>query len=215
MTADDLVLAILGEAAAARVSLSKTKLLKLVYLADIEMFRRTGRTASGWKWRFLHFGPWAPEYDQCLERLAATNKVTVTTLHGDRDTQLVGSLLREFDVSTLDESAVRMSVRGVVNRWVGVDLREILDYVYFDTEPMREVERGSDLNFGTVPQGEVTPYKRLESPGGATKVHAIRRQLNIGSRPSVVRENRAPYINFTAPKYDDAALQLLQTLEDD
>ncbi len=52
-------------------SANKTKLLKLLYLADIEHYRRTDETLTGFDWIFYFYGPWAPQYDALLSQLEA------------------------------------------------------------------------------------------------------------------------------------------------
>src|SRR5690348_15440932 len=62
-----LALAILT--AAGDGGVGKTKLLKLLYLSDIEYFRVFRRTLTGFDWRFYLYGPWAPQFDEILQRL--------------------------------------------------------------------------------------------------------------------------------------------------
>src|ERR1039457_5693019 len=50
---------------------TKTKLLKLLYLFDVEYYRRHRRTFTGFGWKFFHLGPWAAEYDPALSGLLA------------------------------------------------------------------------------------------------------------------------------------------------
>jgi uncharacterized protein YwgA len=48
---------------------TKTKLLKLLYLLDIEAFRKRQTTLTGFNWIFYKYGPWTTEYDETLEQL--------------------------------------------------------------------------------------------------------------------------------------------------
>jgi hypothetical protein len=48
---------------------TKTKLLKLLYLFDVEYFRAHRKIFTGLKWKFFHLGPWAAEYDWSITRL--------------------------------------------------------------------------------------------------------------------------------------------------
>src|SRR6266542_3048468 len=50
---------------------TKTKLLKLLYLFDVEYYRQHRRTFTGFGWKFFHLGPWAAEYDTALSGLVA------------------------------------------------------------------------------------------------------------------------------------------------
>ena len=50
---------------------TKTKLLKLLYLFDVEYYRQHRCTFTGFGWKFFHLGPWATEYDPTLSGLLA------------------------------------------------------------------------------------------------------------------------------------------------
>src|SRR5258708_2461607 len=75
--ARDLVLAILTRIDEVEGTANKTKLLKLLYLADIEQFRVTGQTLTGFEWIYYLYGPWTSEYDQLLKQLEAEGVVRV------------------------------------------------------------------------------------------------------------------------------------------
>jgi hypothetical protein len=216
--APDLIVAVLGEAAAAGVPISKTKLLKLLYLIDIETYRASGRIATEWRWKFHHFGPWAAQYDAVLESLNSAGKLSITVLPGDRDTQLIRGNQRDQDVSSVTESDIRAAMRRVLNRWLPRDLPEILDHVYFDTEPMHSVERGVELDFSKVTR-EVQPvYRRERGSAGPRKIAELRMRLGLTrDRDTIVHQHgpQQPTQPFTQPNYDTAALELLNTLEDD
>src|SRR5438552_11067713 len=48
---------------------TKTKLLKLLYLFDVEFYRTHRRLFTGFGWKFFHLGPWAREFDPVLTEL--------------------------------------------------------------------------------------------------------------------------------------------------
>jgi hypothetical protein len=48
---------------------TKTKLLKLLYLFDVEFYRAHGRTFTEFQWKYFHLGPWTREFDPLLEGL--------------------------------------------------------------------------------------------------------------------------------------------------
>ena len=50
---------------------TKTKLLKLLYLFDVEYYRQHRCKFTGFGWKFFHLGPWAAEYDPTLSGLLA------------------------------------------------------------------------------------------------------------------------------------------------
>jgi len=48
---------------------TKTKLLKLLYLFDVEYYRVHRQTFTGFGWKFLSSWPWAAEFDPALDDL--------------------------------------------------------------------------------------------------------------------------------------------------
>jgi Protein of unknown function (DUF4065) len=47
-------------------TLTITKLVKLLYLVDVEYFRAMRRTLTGLKWRFYFYGPYDPAVETAL-----------------------------------------------------------------------------------------------------------------------------------------------------
>src|ERR1017187_7831021 len=87
--AKDLALAILTRIEEREGSANKTKLLKLMYLADIENYRATGETLTGFDWIFYLYGPWSTEYDTLLKQLDSEGSINLEkwsagTVEGER-----------------------------------------------------------------------------------------------------------------------------------
>jgi Protein of unknown function (DUF4065) len=146
-------------------SVTKTKLLKLLYLFDIESFRQTRTTLTGFSWIFYKYGPWAPEYDPVLDELQGSD---VIALHAgtkiDLDMVFVDAT-RPVQFSIAFPSAVEeIRARRIIEAWADRPTGELLDYVYFHTAPMREARRGEPLDFNAVLEEEPAPdYKRTNS----------------------------------------------------
>src|SRR5437867_6963402 len=70
-----LVLAILTRIEEVEGTANKTKLLKLLYLADIEHVRSNGETLTGFDWIYYLYGPWTAEYDNLLKQLEAEGAI--------------------------------------------------------------------------------------------------------------------------------------------
>jgi len=49
-------------------NLSKTKLIKLIYLADLEFYKRFRSTITDISFINYHYGPWNPEIEEFVER---------------------------------------------------------------------------------------------------------------------------------------------------
>ena len=67
----DLISYIISELRDAEIGFAKTKLVKLIYITDVENWRRRGATVSGLEWLFYHYGPYAFAIDEALTELGA------------------------------------------------------------------------------------------------------------------------------------------------
>src|SRR5436309_3548699 len=130
---------------------TKTKLLKLLYLCDVEYYRIFRRLLTGFQWKFFHLGPWAREFDPLLEGLLASGVLTDSISSRPEFETRIFKTSEEFDLArifgTLKEEA---PVKRVLDRWAESTTGEILDYVYFYTEPMEHGIRNEPLDFTTI-----------------------------------------------------------------
>lgn len=138
-SAQDLALALLTNAQARGNALNKTKLLKLMYLADIEHFRVQRKTLTGFDWIFFLYGPWAAEYDTLIADLERRDLIEIESWESGN---LSGERLRSREdrklESVLESTTEYFRVKHQVEAWSDKSLSELLDYVYFDTDPMRD-----------------------------------------------------------------------------
>jgi hypothetical protein len=123
-----------------------TRLVKLVYLADLE-WRRTheGEPLSDLHWRFHHYGPYASEFSPLL----GGEDVELTELtEGKTAKRLV------FEEDQLQERQTPESVSSllqkIIKEWGDSNINLLLNHVYFDTEPMEGAKRGEALDFSAV-----------------------------------------------------------------
>lgn len=108
----------------------KTRLVKLMYLTEVEYYRRTGKRLTDLPWKFHHFGPYA--------------SVLGNYLGNPNVDSIAWSITHRANPA--DHDVLRCVVQ-VVQRWGDADLNELLDYVYFETEPMQAAHRGERLEF--------------------------------------------------------------------
>jgi Protein of unknown function (DUF4065) len=157
-TLEELILYVVGRSRDRGATLTRTKLVKLVYLIDVARAEGLGRTLTGLRWRFLHYGPYAPELGSMLEDLESREAIfggsfgDATLYRGARDVP---------DADTWPAS-IGMSVNRVVDEWAGAELNKLLDYVYFHTMPMRGIHRGDELDFSAIERER--PHSKLEPP---------------------------------------------------
>lgn len=81
------------------------------------------------------FGPWACEHDPLLDSLAAGGAIELKSIGDDREALLVKTLEPQRDLTSLSDVGLQMAMSRVLTGWGRVPLPEILDFVYFETEP--------------------------------------------------------------------------------
>jgi hypothetical protein len=191
--------------------MTKTKLLKLLYLFDVEFYRVHGKTFTGFQWKYFHLGPWTKEFDPLLDELLSTGSLTEHAVERpDFDARYIrsaqpGNLRRPFD-SYKDEGILK----SVLDMWGPSSTGEILDYVYFRTEPMEHGIRNEKLDFSRVLPQLAETYKRQASNKSAGEIKALQREF--GKR--LAERVHSSAFEFTPPKYDDefaAAMEKLDT----
>jgi len=119
-----------------------TRLVKLLYLADLEWRRNHGgEPIANFTWAFLHFGPYAIE----LADLLGGPDMEVAELEGGKEARrfVIGDGVEEHGLP----ADVVSLLRQLVKKWGNVELNRLLDYVYFDTEPMENAKRYEPLDF--------------------------------------------------------------------
>jgi len=150
----DLVNYVVGRVSDEGGHLSKTKLVKLLYFIDIEYYRSFGRTLTGWRWLFYHYGPYAFEFESATYASAARlDEEGILTSQGRKAStystdegpdRVEESLRQELGYAGL------AIVRQVVDTWALDGLYPVLDYAYYETEPMENAQRGELLDFSKV-----------------------------------------------------------------
>ena len=193
-------------------TLSKTALVKLVYLVDVEYWRRCGRPVTGLEWRFHHYGPYAAELDREIDG----NPLFL--VHGSRKTGYGFSsspAWREIQAAFNPnyEPVVKNIADGVARQWGLEDLDTILEYVYFETEPMQGAERGETLDFSKIQVEEISIQRepRLSLSDEFITDLRSRWDRREKARNNADPEQEAP----DEPLYDETYQEALETMSQD
>jgi len=177
-----------------RIPIGKVRLMKLLYLLDIEYYRYYGKTYTGLEWTLYKYGPFAFEVEDLLDKIEVKEEEILL-----EKGRVFKQLKYEFD---LREEDIKPSVksRGILKNlfkeWGSTDLNRLLDYVYFDTEPMEGAELRRKLDFS-----KIILYKREErisiSPDVKKKLreicHKIKHHLD---------EIQTPPVTYLIPSQD-------------
>ena len=134
--------------------LSKTKLLKLAYLVELFYYRKHLKRLTDVDWIYFKFGPWFKGYDEILNEEPFSIKQS-------EEYNLIEVELGKYREPKLDISENEM-INKVTFEFGHLDLNDILDFIYFETEPMIEAEhRGEKLSFENVKPADYYKVKKL------------------------------------------------------
>ena len=178
------------------ISFGKTKLVKLLYLIDVENYRRRRNILSGLEWRFYHYGPYAFEIADALESLSLDiPQESFKTEQGHKAIvfrpnrnlhSMLGKRVRSSELSL---------VNGIINEWGDVELNPLLNHVYFYTEPMKNAKRGEVLDFSTI--------QRRKTLGKVPDVQLPSGRLNeYRARFKEVKAKRSQRTLHPTPRFD-------------
>jgi hypothetical protein len=192
---------------------TKTKLLKLLYLFDVEFYRTHHRLFTGFGWKFFHLGPWAREFDPVLNELVDEGVLLqVESAKQEYDTKFLRTESR-FDFSNLFPSIKEEApLRTVLNIWGDRPTGEILDYVYFHTEPMEQGIRNEPLNFSLISDERPEKYSRSASGTSPRDIAVAKKQF--ASKVAALQKPKSEVrFEFTPPKYDDEFVNAMAKLD--
>lgn len=141
--------------------ISTIRLVKLLYLIDLEYYKRHKETLTGIEWVFYSFGPYFFALDDILRSASIdldAREVLTSTGKG-----MTFRSLEEQSISKLVDYATEQQINRIINKWALEDTKEILDFVY-NTPPIRLGKRGTPLDLKlAMPQKEETKKKDIAS----------------------------------------------------
>jgi hypothetical protein len=164
------------EAAADRdVSLPKIKLVKLLYLLDLEAWKRKGAPTTGLDWQFFHYGPYTPTLEPVLERAEGVyfNRIQLqrsqsqqfaaaARMLGGADVPIENEVvylykpLRGLPDEPIADPFVARIADQIAQKWAGADTEAILTFVY-GTEPISQGKKYTPVDWNLAPR-EVGPF---------------------------------------------------------
>ncbi len=134
-----------------------TRLMKLVFLADVEHVQQYGERLCDIDWTWYNFGPFSPGVYDAVESLGAEGIVHDLLMTDDR--AITPSDVPGVTHASTLEPRHRYSLRRVLARYGSLSLAEI-EKVVDATETMREFEPGGRLSVSREPRrslSESTP----------------------------------------------------------
>lgn len=171
------------------IRLTTNRLVKFIYLIDLFHARlMNGKTLTGFPWRFVHYGPYCPEISRSIEEAVQKGVVTRKTYksHFSRHKQYHMFSCRDEKAEKL-EDFFHIGVIGQLQKAIrkfGDDTPQLLDFVYFETEPMKNAKKGDLLDFSKAEKpmlGKTVKLKRLSPETiklARKKIKKIGKELN-------------------------------------
>lgn len=189
----------------------KTALVKLVYLIDVEHYRLYGRTATDLQWRFHHYGPHTAELERVIGDNPFVNEYggwqrSGYRYYGSGDWREVH---RDFNAQF--GPSVKRVTDQVIEQWGLEPLEIILDYVYFETEPMQDAQRGESLDFSGIRKEEKVISRNAASMTlPEATINDLRNRLKQRREQPLPKPRQA-----TEPVYDEVYADAYKLMAED
>jgi len=126
----------------------KTKLAKLLYLADFTNFFKSLEPMSGVKYRRLDYGPVADIFFSITDDLLEGGKINIDIL--DRGAQMISSRTKEEDTSELSESELSQ-IKEICELWKDKPTQEIVNFTH-EQKPWKMCRDGEYIPYSLIIQ---------------------------------------------------------------
>jgi hypothetical protein len=126
-----------------------TKVVKILYLFEVSYYQKNRERATDLKWRFLHFGPYPDSFPTIMKNKGY--EIEEEELEdGGIFKRLKESPLYDLEKIPTSDISCEIVLERLVKEWGAKDLYDLLDFVYYETEPMFSVKRGDVLDFSKI-----------------------------------------------------------------
>lgn len=182
---------------------TRTKVVKLLYLVDVEYYRHHDSTLSQLPWKFLHYGPYTMEVEPLLQSISLGEEETIVKNRYKVFTYKVEQPETLDDLLPFSE---RIMIDKIIERWALESLYKLLDCVYFETEPMQGASRGESLDFSRITHEHFVIGKTPQSCLSRERTSILKEKFKA------IRESKPPIRRYTPPPYDDIYFQAIATM---
>jgi hypothetical protein len=202
--------------------LSPIRVVKFLYLTDLYHARENkGETLTGWPWKFVYFGPYCGESITALNEAVNDGLIDAKSFeskYDEKDRFLYSCRSeKEPDVAKDLSLYVWSSLKEAIKKWAD-DTPGLLDHVYYDTEPMKDVKRGDLLDFSKahlpidLPKLEMKKLSKSKAEKAKHLISALREQYRASSYK--LSEEKVQWF-ATEPLENLCRLWMMKTLRKD
>lgn len=194
-------------AADAGFAMRRIILIKYLYLLDVYIAQESGDKFSDFNWIFYKFGPFDNKANEFIDSLIEQKLILTEKYDSKYETDF--TLIKPIENSprTIDIWRALGNYKQSLSRIFKHDLLRFMDdtysllyYIYFETEPMKNVKMNQVLKFANLQKDlfGVRPYEEVGTIS-KTKINKIKEKL---------RKNRNQIVHkqIVFPKYDDSLL---------
>lgn len=129
-------------------NVSKTKLAKLLYLADFTNFFQELEPMSGVKYRRLEYGPVPDVFFSMTDDLLVQGKINIDVL--DRGAQMVSSRTKDEDTSKLT-GAELTRIKSICKLWKDKPTQELVNFTH-EQKPWKMCRDGEYIPYSLIIQ---------------------------------------------------------------
>ncbi|MBP7582396.1 MAG: DUF4065 domain-containing protein [Spirochaetes bacterium] len=133
-----------------------TRLIKMAYLVEVLYYRKFHQRLTDAQWVYYKYGPYIMDIDTHLsDRNIIAEEI--------EDKELTKFMVKDY--AEIDEvpAEVQTIISSIIRKYHDVELSDLLDYVYYETEPMMNADqRGEVLDFLKILPSEYYKVKKLE-----------------------------------------------------
>jgi len=195
--------------------LTPVRLVKFLYLADLYYARYfQGETLTKWPWRFVHYGPFCGQALEAIERATKTNLIEAIPFESkfDDEEHFYYRCRREEDhqLNKILPASVTLPLENAIKKWAG-DTYQLLDYVYFETEPMEKVSYQDKLDFSKAKKPEIISQIEMR-PLSKEKIKKAKEAIRKLKESWMGQQEDT---NAVEPIYDKLYYQALEIMEEE
>ncbi len=140
-----LLLYIIDQLQDMEAEISTIRLVKMLYLIDLEYYKMHGSILTDIEWVYYHHGPYFFDVGDILQSASIDLDAREVTTRSGRG--FTYRSLEDQDISTDVDYATEQLINRILKKWSLEDTSVLLEYVY-STPPIRMGQREKPINFG-------------------------------------------------------------------